>query len=400
MHYKTVMRKSAKKVQSPKRKILHTKTKSLPFVLSRILIITFALLIVIIGIKTLSSLASTIHVLGVASGPVLADKGSGDNGLSDSSSGGDSTGVSGGSSGGSPSTSGSSLNGGDNRGGSSVPGIPGGDTQAPVSQDTQVDCVGPNGVHFTTSFHDCQEFNQKWNNSNFHFIPLANHSRPVLNSGESEQPSVTPIPHSQLEMQTEGKKGEITMENPGLHVEVKREDNGIVKLTAKKGDGTEVELSENALEEVNKALEDKGVEVATSASSPTNLVLRQKGVEAETELPISVNPSTHELTVTTSSGVKTIAVLPDQAVQNLLNNKVLSSVETQVSSPSGSANEVSTLTELRNQPVFAVNGVTQKNLFGLFPVGFAKTAFVSATNGTVVQVNESLLNKVLEALSF
>lgn len=204
---------------------------------------------------------------------------------------------------------------------------------------------------------------------------------------------------STLEVQTEGGKGQLNLQTPGLHVEIKREDNGALTLTAHQENGTEIQLHQDALEQINEALKDKDIEVATAEGSLDALIIRKDGVSAQTSLPLSVDPTTHVLTVTTPAGSKIVAVLPDEAVQNILQTKTLTSITTQVSSTSGTTKQA-TLTELNNDPVFAINGLLQRRLLGLFPINLPKTAFVSATNGQIVRVDQSLATQILGALSF
>lgn len=376
----------------------------------RYVTISLGIFALLIGVKGALLASSSVHVLGVETGPapvLLADHGS-DSGTSDSGSGGSGGSGGGGSTSGSSgltSTSGDSGSGSSGSSSNSSGSLAQTGTPSSISPDTSVDCVGPDGKHFTTSFHDCQEINQKWGNATFHFTPLSlpQTTHPEVRDN-TEQPEPTKVPedrkHGNLEVQTEGKKGELNLETRGLHVQIKREDDGSVHLTAQKSDGTEINLETNALDALNESLKDEGIEVSSSSSSTNNLVLRKGGVEAETELPISVDPTTHELTVTTPAGEKTVTVLPDAAVQNILAHKTLTSIQTEVSSESGEINQKANLTEINNEPVFAVNGISQKNLLGLFPVGFTKTAFVSATSGQIVKVDETLLNRILEALSF
>ena len=83
-----------------------------------------------------------------------------------------------------------------------------------------------------------------------------------------------------------------------------------------------------------------------------------------------------------------------------MNENVLSSVESQVSQQNGTLSQKATLTEVNNELVFAVKGVLQKKLLGLIPVAFAKTGFVSATTGRITKTDETLINRILETISF
>ena len=378
-----------------KKKVASRKKTSDTTIIYRYISVGFAALLLIFVGKVLVSGATKVHVLGTSSGPILlADQGSGDSGSGGSggsgSSGGGDTLTSGGSSG--SSGSGSSGSGSSGSGSSNTSG--GSDSQTvtvggtSVSNDAQVDCVGPDGKHFTTSFHDCQELNQQWGHTNFSFTQLG-----LTQHGPDVHP--TEVPHT--EVQQEGNKGEFNLETLNSHIEIKQEDNGQVSIHAKQSDGTEVELKNNSLEDINKMLEDKGVEVSTD--SATGLGLVSGGVHASSNFPLSFDPTTKALSITTPNGVRTIAVLPDQAVNAVLRSGIMTHVESQNVNDQ-TATATANLTELNNDAVFEVNGISEKKLLGVFPVGFAKTSFVSATTGQVVQTNESPLNKLLEIFSF
>lgn len=338
-----------------------------------------------------------VHVLGATTGPVfLADHGTDDNG---SSGGGSDAGGSGGSSG----TSGSGSSGigasGSGLSGSGSDGQAGTAINSLVSGSTTVDCVGPDGRHFTTGYHDCQELNQKWGKSNFSFTTLTTDHE----AGTSAQVTPTEVPdptrdsHKTIDIELQNNRGKFTVTQAAtLHLETQ---DGHVVVKAKEDSGNEVELNgEDAIDQINKSLESDGIEV--SQSGHNTLAIKRASVSAETVFPLSIDPITHELTITTPSGVKQVTVLPDQAVHALIESKLMTNVASQSSTDSAETTQVATLTELNNQAVFEIQGVSQKHFFGLFPVGFAKTAFVSATTGQVVQLNESALNKLLEAFSF
>lgn len=275
----------------------------------------------------------------------------------------------------------------------------------PSSNDSLVSCVGPDGRQFTTSFHNCQELNQEWGKSNFNFTPLGNTSRQTPPSDQTE-PSVTPevqpteIPQGKLEVQTEGNKGELNLQTQGLQLEIKREDNGQVSIHAHQEGGQEIQLQTDALAAVNQALKDQEVEVGTTSAN--DLAITSHDVAAHTQLPISIDPTTHTLSITTPNGnTQSLNVLPDKAVQSLITANILSNVLSQSSTTSGtgSAQTVIGLTTVNNQPVFEVQGIKEKHLLGIFPVAFQKTVTLSATTGQIINTQESLLNTVLEALS-
>lgn len=171
----------------------------------------------------------------------------------------------------------------------------------------------------------------------------------------------------------------------------------------KKFDGTEFELEEDdALERINEELANDGILVERTETN--DFSIKKNGAKAKTHFPLSINPLTKELTVTTPSGVKVVAVLPDQAVQNILQKRILNSIEEVSESASDTATASSsaqtTLTELNGEAVFKVKGFSNKKVVGLIPVSFAKTVFVSAEDGDIVKTDETFLSKILETVSF
>lgn len=418
-----------KRTQKKHTPVRHKKPQSSTFVYIHYISLALVAVAVVLAGKGLLSATSKIHVLGVQTGPVLLAKGGDDSGGDNHGGGGGSSGGgsnSGGNNSGGGSPSGGSISGvsnnggpsnsggGDNHGGNNANGGSVGSQQA-VPDATQVDCVGPDGTHFTTSFKNCSDLNNAWHHSNFSFTSLSAPQSPVnLENGvkpniqptstenETPKPQVPPQNPNQgnpqkFEVKTEDGRRRIDLEQNGVEVRIEKEGETI-KAKAEKPDGTETELeAKDTLETINKELETEGIEVATTAAQ--TLTIKKGEVKAETELPVGVDPTTHELTVTTPAGTKTVTVLPDAAVKSLLDNKLLTNVQSQVSSQSGITQNV-ILTTVNNEPTFAVNGILQKRILGVVPVGFAKKTFVSATTGQVVKTDETLLNRILETLSF
>ena len=98
-----------------------------------------------------------------------------------------------------------------------------------------------------------------------------------------------------------------------------------------------------------------------------------------------------------------MAILPGQAVQNILQQKILSNIlssANQTSANTAGANKTITLTEINNQPAYTVQGVSDKKLFGIIPMAYQKTIYISVQNGQMLQTQEAFFNKILEAFSF
>lgn len=215
----------------------------------------------------------------------------------------------------------------------------------------------------------------------------------------TEAPSHQTIetPQGKVEIQQEGNKSQVNLESAGTHIEMKQEDNGALKVTAHKEDGTEVQMESKSLDTINAALKERDIEV--SSTSATGLSIRSGDTEAKTNLPLSLDTATKNLSVTTSTGKTDLTILPNQAVLNVLQSKLLSGIPQQAATESAT-NKTISLIEFNNQPAFAIQGESNKRLLGLFPMSFSKTVYVSAQNGQVLQTQEDQFNKILESISF
>lgn len=245
--------------------------------------------------------------------------------------------------------------------------------QISPNDSAQVYCVGPDGKSFVTKFDFCRELNQKWGNSKFNFT--------ILGKPQDDNSIKTNLPEIQ--------KPEIKNEAPEIAPpEIKIKEKPEI-LTVEK------------LQNLNEHFQINGEDTQIGSGSANNFSLQTGSVEAQTKFPLTV--SNHTLIVTTPQGQIQVAVLPNQAVEKVLSEKLLSNILS--SSPSNStssagATQTISLTQINNETAFAIPGIADKKLFGIFPVGFSKTVYVSTTNGNILQTKESLLNKFLESLSF
>ncbi len=266
---------------------------------------------------------------------------------------------------------------------------------------TLVDCVGPDQKHFTTDFQSCQEFNSKWGNTNFTFTQLqqskSGSSDNTPEPTSAPEPTEAPKQQSKVEVQTEGSKAELNLQTPTGQVQIKREDDGSIAVHVKKTDGTEVQLQQNALESLNKSLGSTGISL-TSSKAGSGVAIQQGSIQAQSELPVSVDVATKKVIVTTSTGDKTLTILPAEAIAKVLKDNLVTTVSSTASD--GAILQSTQITQLNNQAVFAVSGIAEKRILGLIPMGFAKTVYVSAEDGTVVSTQQAAWTKILESISF
>lgn len=164
-------------------------------------------------------------------------------------------------------------------------------------------------------------------------------------------------------------------------------------------EGNEIKNQERIREELEADLEDEDIDISTEDGE---LTVGHGEFHANSRFPLSINPITHELTVTTPAGTKVVTVLPDAAVKNFLAREsslaASSSGAAQVASPSGVKSVSFTLKD--NELVYEVKTEEAKNLFGFIPFTMPVSTFVSTENGQVVSQSEPLLYRLIGLLSF
>lgn len=382
------MKKSARKV-SHKKPIKYSQSKQQRVSYRYIIVTVSVLLLILLSKYTLTQ----THVLGQST--VLLARGGDDGGGGDdhggsgggssggsSSGGGGSSGGSGSSSGGGSNSSGSGGGSGNdsgrdtngNRGSQS-----GSSSVGTTNPETTVDCIGPDGKHFTTTFKSCNDLNNAWGKKNWTFNAVS----PVPQVTTIQE---TPKPEK-LEVKVENSKSKINIESNNTEVKLEISDDKL-KIKSKDADGNEIELEQkDALKKVNDSLETEGVEIEHATESG-EFHIKNGQVTAKTELPISVDPSTKTVSVTTPGGTKEVAVLPNAAVESLLTTNTLDKQNNEIE-----------LVNVNNDPTFKIAGIDDKKLFGIIPVALNKTVFVSASTGKITKTEESFFNSFLDIIS-
>lgn len=218
--------------------------------------------------------------------------------------------------------------------------------------------------------------------------------------------------------QSEGNKRETEIETvTGQKIKTKVEDDGSTRIEIEEGgrkvkyvvengkvvlkisdeSGEDQDASEEELEDLHDELEqefeDKGIDVATDGGK---IRFTKNNVSAQSNFPLSVNVDTNQLIVSTPNGDKVIAILPDQAILNLINTGVINTISGD--STTDSLTEV-TLEEREGEVVYKVKGIRTKRLLGFIPVNTEVTAFVSAEDGVPVATEQSLFSNIINTIS-
>ena len=154
---------------------------------------------------------------------------------------------------------------------------------------------------------------------------------------------------------------------------------------------------DETVKEVETELEKEDVKIATA---PGQIAVVNKSVGALSTFPLSVNPTTRQLTVTTPAGSKVVAVLPEKAINNMLAAHIMDDVISEkVNNSLASVPEMVKL-EIKNGVLgYQVKGTKNHKLLGLILIKTEVETFVSAENGQVVETSQSLLGRILNRIA-
>lgn len=209
---------------------------------------------------------------------------------------------------------------------------------------------------------------------------------------------------------TETKDGESKTEvyQNGTKVKLEREGDRF-RIKTENASGQETDIGDDNSVSIEERTDRNQVRIRTFESTEDQLrnkaIIERLNTQALTDLPLSVNLQTNELTVTTPAGEKTVTVLPDQAVQNMLAANVIDRVGGQELSDliqQGGVDTLDHVIELSDKdgvPVYVIQGDKDRKLFGFFNVTTKVKVEVSAETGEVVDTNQSLRDTLISAFS-
>jgi len=174
-------------------------------------------------------------------------------------------------------------------------------------------------------------------------------------------------------------------------------------------DEDEVEDEDELEDEDEDEIEDEEefeVESGTEAAKITTRIriksknngfqLIENEIEVESNFPLSVDPVTRELKITTPAGERVVAILPQQAIGNMLAGGTFELVLKSRTNPDEEEVEIE---EEEGRIVYKITGANQERLLGIFNVLVPRTAIVSAETGQTLGVTQTLLSRLLDLLS-
>ena len=214
--------------------------------------------------------------------------------------------------------------------------------------------------------------------------------------------------HFNVEPEDENDEDRADVYQSGVKIRLERVDDRFRIITEDKF-GEEIELSEDDLVSIDERADHDRVRIRAFDSATDQLqntaVIERLNTQALTDLPLSVDLETNELTVTTSAGERTVTVLPDQIVQNILAANIVDQIGGQELASLVRQGGIETLDQVirlsqqSGVPVYEARGIKQHRLFGFFSVTTDVTVIVSAETGEVLDTNQSFLDSVIDVFS-
>jgi len=175
----------------------------------------------------------------------------------------------------------------------------------------------------------------------------------------------------------------------------KADDQSVVELKSEETEASPIKLDDK----------DGSGQIKISTKKDSFFISKSK-IQARTNFPLTVNFETNELQVTTPKGTKTVTVLPDKAVEGMLKAGIIDKIsQLPVSEPEGSesgslVDAVELTTDSKNSLVYKIDGEKTKKIFGIIPVKFKKTAYVSAETGSITPLTKSPFDKIIDLIAF
>jgi len=219
-----------------------------------------------------------------------------------------------------------------------------------------------------------------------------------------------------IETQIESANAKIEIKDNKLKIKYKASDEGREDIEEE-----EIEISKEDIEEpdVDEPTED-GTETATEGA-------KKNKVKVWSHFPLSINPETYELIVTTPAGTKVVAILPEKAIQNMLSNNISTRIgiipsgtesgelvdDTDEDIEEGTESGITTtitpiliedsediVLELEDDKlVYKIKGEKKFKIMGFIPVSSPVTAVVSAEDGELIKTENSFLTNLIDLLS-
>jgi len=196
---------------------------------------------------------------------------------------------------------------------------------------------------------------------------------------DTDEPEEEPE-NEEVEQEIENENVEtldINRDNNKLKVGIKTKDNRLIE-----SDQDEFEIDDENGDELVKI---------SSGEAENEIQIEKNQIKVRTNFPLTINPLTKELIVNKPAGQKIVAILPDRAATIISSLGILDNPQIET--------EIEIQTE-GDQLVYKIKGKKREKFLGFFNIDLNKEVAVSAETGSLLKINESLLTRVIDFLSF
>lgn len=215
-----------------------------------------------------------------------------------------------------------------------------------------------------------------------------------------------------LEIRMKENRSRYILKKDGQKIRIDARDGQTkVRIENKLEDGVESE-DETELENEIESEQEIEIEPGAGAENTKLRVLRNKAIierlraRAITSAPLSVNPETNELSITTKRGDVKVVVLPDAAIQNLIANNIVDVIvseendaETESATAGEEEKDTVRLESEDESPMYKIAGIKRLRFLGLVPFESKVDSTVSAETGEVLERKQQLFKRLLSYLS-
>jgi hypothetical protein len=159
----------------------------------------------------------------------------------------------------------------------------------------------------------------------------------------------------------------------GSPISIKK-DGEKISLTGTDGKSVDATGWKKNLVELVETPDTQKIEIATSDGIFT---IKQQEAVAQTSLPIKIDPKGRKLAIETPTGDKFLTILPLEAVQSALRAKVMNKITSNFE-----------VVENENTLSYKIAGEKVLNLFNIYDLVVPVTAYVSASTGEILSLDQ------------
>ena len=205
---------------------------------------------------------------------------------------------------------------------------------------------------------------------------------------EKTEEVITPREAGEILKELESVSG-ADKDNSQVRLRFKQKGIEDTTLVAETQVGQEIALNDREVERIKTTL-NHGTDLKVTSTSD-GFGFSKGVVSVETKLPLLLDLKNNTLTTEVSTGIKSVSILPDTAIDNALVASALSGVR--------STDSVVMTEREDGKLAYRISGDINRKLFGLVKIKTGKTVEVSAESGRILPVDVNLGDIILDWLA-